>query len=91
MNPGNLIKLLRIIEELSQATLSEKLGVTRTYLSLVEKGHKQPSLKFLQKAAEVFNIPVALFIIEREGKENEILEDLRGLLSSVLAAKVKTG
>ena len=88
MNPGNIIKLLRTVEGLSQEDLAEKLGISRAYLSQVENG-KQPGLNLLKKAAKAFNVPAALFIIEEDEDWESILKELRSILANVLTARVK--
>jgi transcriptional regulator with XRE-family HTH domain len=91
LRPGYIIKLLRVGEGISQTALAEELGVTRSYLSQVEKERKLPALPFLQKVSQRFEIPLPLLLVE-EGEAGEddlaILSELQGILAKVLAAKV---
>jgi putative transcriptional regulator len=41
----NRVKLARVENELTQAQLAEKVGVTRQTIGLIEKGRYNPSLK----------------------------------------------
>ncbi len=60
MELGLTIKKLRKNKELKQRNLSEIMGVSQGYLSLIEKGNKEPSLKMLKKIAGALNVPVSI-------------------------------
>ena len=51
MNIGERIRQARRNASLSQEALSEKIGVNRSYLSLVENGKSSPTFDFLEKVA----------------------------------------
>lgn len=59
---GQLIKIGRINNKLSQGDVASKLGVTSNYISLVENNKKNPSINFLRGVAKLFNIPLILLI-----------------------------
>jgi len=50
---GRNIKIQRIIKGYSQRQLSKEIGITQTYLSLIECGHKVPSFGLIIKISEV--------------------------------------
>ncbi|MEQ9891116.1 helix-turn-helix domain-containing protein [Pectobacterium aroidearum] len=54
---GFKIKALRLKENKNLQEVSEGLGITKTYLSLIENGKKKPSKKILYKAAHYFSVP----------------------------------
>lgn len=58
MNIGVAIKKIRLKKELRQKEFSEKIGISQTYLSQIEKGRKNPSLKTLKMIAEDSGIPL---------------------------------
>lgn len=62
MKIGQTLKLLRIAAKLKQAALANTLGVTANYLSLVENDHREPSLSFLKKVAEVLDVPLGYLL-----------------------------
>jgi transcriptional regulator with XRE-family HTH domain len=62
MQIGQTLKLLRVAADLKQTELAKDLGVTANYLSLVEKGHREPSLTFLKKFAKQLNVPLGYFL-----------------------------
>ena len=62
MNIGTTLKLLRVASDLKQASLAKDLNVTANYLSLIENGRKEPSLTFLKKFSQRFNLPLGYFL-----------------------------
>lgn len=55
---GNQIKHLRDEKDMSQLSLSVKLGVSQESVSLYERNLASPSAEILVKIAEVFNVSV---------------------------------
>jgi len=53
---GKRIKNLRMMADLSQEELSEKMGISREHLSLVERGQRCLSLKKIFLLAHMLNI-----------------------------------
>lgn len=49
---GQNLQKTRKEKGISQEKLAEIVGVNRTYLSLVEQGHRNPSMKFLYRVAK---------------------------------------
>lgn len=75
MNIGNKIRKLRKEKNLTLEELSKKTGLSLSYISLIERGLKNPSLKALEKIAECFGINPAIFFIENEEiEEKESIE-----------------
>ena len=59
----NNIKYFRSLKNLTQEKLSEISGISRDYLSEIERGKKTPSIKRLIKIAEALDIDVYKFFI----------------------------
>lgn len=57
---GERIKTLRIAKGLSQAAFTEA-GISTGYISLIEKGLRNPSHKALEKISSVLNVPISEF------------------------------
>lgn len=55
---GNKIRELRHAAELSQERLGEITGLDRTYISGIERGVRNPSLRNIEKLAKAFKIKV---------------------------------
>lgn len=59
----NNIKYFRSLKNLTQEKLSEISGISKDYLSEIERGKKTPSIKRLIKIAEALEIDVYKFFI----------------------------
>jgi transcriptional regulator with XRE-family HTH domain len=58
----NIIKQLRSLFDMNQQALAEKSGLSRSYLSEVETGKKQPSMDSLEAIARCFNLRLSQFL-----------------------------
>jgi transcriptional regulator with XRE-family HTH domain len=57
----------------SQTDLAEKLGVSKSYLSEIESGKREVSLKLLNKYSVVLRIPAStLMLFSEELQENDV-------------------
>lgn len=63
MNIGGAIKTIRAKHKVSQQVLSKSIGVTQGYLSLIEKGEREPGFDLIGKIADALNIPPQLLFI----------------------------
>ena len=84
MKIGNLIRLLRTADNLSQTELAEFLGISRANLSQIENGHKDPGLPVLRKIAEYFRIPLPVLLADEAGEDSEVNQMLNKMLGDVL-------
>lgn len=70
LNIGLKIKFFRQQQHLTQADLAEKLEMDVRYLSDIERGKKNFTLKTLHKVAKVLGInPIELFVYTRANQE----------------------
>ncbi|HOJ92361.1 MAG TPA: helix-turn-helix transcriptional regulator [Dictyoglomaceae bacterium] len=69
MNVGNRIRELRKNKNLKLEDLANMTGLSLSYISLVERGLKHPSLKALEKIADAFNVPTS-FLFTEDKEEN---------------------
>ena len=61
----NNIKVQRAIHDLTQASLADKIGVSRQTINAMEKNKYVPSTVLALKLSKLFKIPVEeLFILE---------------------------
>ncbi|AKQ74015.1 MULTISPECIES: helix-turn-helix domain-containing protein [Bacillus] len=75
---GRKLREIRDKRNYSQRQLAEKLGVSDSYLSKVEKG--QPvSLKLLERIADILNVHISYFFIE-DDELNEFSDAQKELL-----------
>ena len=61
---GNTIRIMRELANLKQNEFAESLGVSPNYISLIENGKKEPSLKLLKKISHKFDIPISVLLWE---------------------------
>ena len=54
---GNMLKEARLEKDWTQEQAALALDVTQAYLSMLEKGHRPLSERFVQKALKVLNLP----------------------------------
>lgn len=67
---GSTLQLVRKYHRLDQKSLAEKLGISASYLSELEKDKKKPSLLILQKYQEEFDLPSSSLIYIHEALES---------------------
>lgn len=58
MDLGSAIKRIRKEKGFTQSFLSEKCGITQTYLSQIESNTKEPNISTVKKIAESLDIPL---------------------------------
>lgn len=69
---GDLIKATRIQKGYSINELSEKTGISKSYISYIERGiQKNPSLHILVKITKALDIPIEC-LMERQNESNKI-------------------
>ena len=65
------IKLLRHMNNVTQAVLAEELGVAEKYISAIEAKHRKASLQFYKDVANYFKVSLDyLFIDDIQNKKN---------------------
>lgn len=70
-NLPKILKHIRTFNKLTQLELSEKLNISRSYISQIEKGIKNPTNETLQKYSEVFGIPLSVIYLFAENLDNK--------------------
>lgn len=59
MSVGKTIKEIRKQRNLTQKQLADQIEISRSYLSDIENGNKNPSIKTTQRLAEKLGVTVA--------------------------------
>lgn len=94
-NIGKRMKMIRLYSSLKQKNLAEDLGVQASVLSMYEQGNREPTLTFLSKYCEYFNISIAQFFAsEHFGSTEKTQNDFQRIsssLSEVLSQLEKMG
>ncbi|WJE41193.1 helix-turn-helix transcriptional regulator (plasmid) [Bacillus halotolerans] len=90
-NTGIKLKKLRKNRKLTLRDLSNALGVTHSYLSKIERGVTNPSLKMISSLADFFNIDQSYFFTDEElelNSEHDLsIENLRKKYNLTLCGK----
>lgn len=83
MNIGQAIQLARSKRKLSQSALAKRAGISVSYLSLLERGRRDPPLSTIQRiaAALVMPIEILFFLGAEEGELGQLNRDLAGQLA----------
>lgn len=69
------LRLVRVFHDLNQSTLADRLGISKSYLSELEAGKKQPTLELLQKYADAFNMPLSSLLFFAENVDSPTRSD----------------
>jgi transcriptional regulator with XRE-family HTH domain len=64
---GRLIRRRREAAGLTQETLADEAGLHRTYISLLERGQRAPTIEVLRRLAKAFKTTMTAIIAELEG------------------------
>lgn len=88
---GNAIRFYRTQRGLSQQTLSSEVGISISYLSLLERGQRDPRFTTLVKIASAMGVPVFLLVYIAE-KPDQLGAELNEKISYVaLQAAMRDG
>lgn len=79
---GNILKTLRLKENMTQAQLAQKIGLTKSVISAYETGLRLPSYDVLIHIAKIFNVSTDYLL----GLENKREIDLSGLTDEEISA-----
>ncbi|CTQ32062.1 helix-turn-helix domain-containing protein [Jannaschia rubra] len=63
------LRLVRVYHDLSQVDAAERLGLSKSYVSEIEKGDKNVSMATLQKYSDAFDIPMSSLLLFAERVE----------------------
>lgn len=55
---GKKVRKIRLDADLSQEVVAEMAGLDRTYVSGIERGVRNPSLRNIEKLAKALQVPV---------------------------------
>jgi transcriptional regulator with XRE-family HTH domain len=83
------LRLIRVFHDLNQSELAKQIEISKSYLSEIEGGKKEPSLELIKKYSSKFNIPVSsiMFFAENLEAEDSISKQARKA-KGVIANKI---
>ena len=63
------LRLLRVYHDMKQVELCDALGLSKSYISELEKGNRTPSIDVIQKYADFFKVPASSIMFFAEQLE----------------------
>lgn len=84
---GAKLKTLRKSQRMTQQTVADGVGITRSTLSNYEIGRRTPQLKDLQKLATFFNVGLDYFGISTANEVFELLARAKEVFESDIVEK----
>lgn len=84
------LRLIRVYHDMKQTEAAEKLGISRSYISEIEKGIKTPTLDLISKYAQTFNVPSSSIMFFSESLDSgKTHEQARNLVASKIISLMK--
>lgn len=68
---GHRLKSLRVTAGMRQNELADAMNFTSNYLSMVEAGRREPSLKFLRKFSLLLKVPLSVIFLHETPEKEE--------------------
>lgn len=63
------LRLIRVFHDIKQTEAAERLGISKSYLSEIEKGRKEPTLELLRKYESLYHIPMSSIMFFAENMD----------------------
>lgn len=83
---GSRLRKLRRDRDMTQASLAEKLGISASYLNLIEHNRRALTVPLLLRISQILNVDPQSFAPQQEGvMASQVVEALRDPLFSALA------
>lgn len=60
------LRLIRVFHDMKQNEAATSLGISKSYLSEIEKGHKEPTLELLRNYERTFQVPLSSILFFSE-------------------------
>lgn len=85
MQLGTTIRRFRLASGMSQAELARRAGLSASFLSLIERDRREPTLSLLRRLAEQLGLPFGVFVAAALA---DVAEDPRwqGIMSKIIEA-----
>lgn len=76
---GEVLRLLRVFNNIKATDLAAQLGISKSYLSEIEHNKKQPTIDLLDKYADILHIKTSTLLLFSEALDDdpEIKKDPR--------------
>jgi len=67
---GEALRLIRVFHDLKQNQVAERLGLSTSYVSEIERGLRTPALETIERYGRVFDMPVSSIMFFAENLSN---------------------
>jgi transcriptional regulator with XRE-family HTH domain len=87
METGMRLKLFRVSAGLKQRQVAEALGVTSDFVSMIERGKREPTIQYLKRFARLAKIPTSVLLwdpMETEANGAKV-HDLHARVAALMA------
>lgn len=91
MNIGKAIRLCRNQKDMSLEALSSKAGISVSYLSLLERGKRDPNISILERISSGLNIPVSILVfLAAKDELNKVSPELADKLANISLSLIQS-
>lgn len=95
MKLGDAIRLIRTARRRTQSSLSDEIGVSNNFISLIEANKKVPSIEVLQQLAAALQVPSGMFLLWTDSVNSDLpekkLRRLRDLMLDLQTIYLESG
>jgi len=77
-------RVIRAAYGLQQAELAERIGISASQLSLIEKGKRQPSLRVISNLGTAIGVPTPLISLLAANPDEVASQDVSALATALL-------
>ncbi len=70
----SILKSLRASRGMTQEALAEAVGVSKSTISMYERGRREPDFQTLDALANVFGVPTSAFLAQQDDPDAELWE-----------------
>lgn len=85
---NEVLRLLRVYNDIKSSELAEKLDLSSSYISELESGKKKISMDIINKYSNFFEIPASSILMMSESLDNQ-KQDLKYKISRALISMLQ--
>jgi len=82
------LRLVRVYHDMSKAELARALGLSRSFVTELEGGHKKVTIETLEKYSKYFEIPISSIMLFAERTEDSDFSDRTRVFVAAKALKM---
>lgn len=68
---GDALRLIRTFHDMKQGELAESLGLSKSYISEIERNNREPAISTIRLYADFFDIPASSILFFAENIEDK--------------------